>query len=209
MTLSGSQEHTHRLQQWMQQVGISSFNQLAKTAGVSRWQVQQLRQGNIRQMRVENVEKLAKALQVPVGEILSAFGIGEPASSSVAVEQEYRRLQAQLEQQRDSLWQEFQQACLQTLETWMIQWPTAAYAAQQKPDLPAVRLLPLVKPVENLLQTWGLEAIETVGSEVPFDPHRHQLMEGTANAGDLVKIRYIGYQQGDKLLYRAKVSLIR
>ena len=209
MTLSQSQDHAHRLQHWMQQVGISSFNQLAQKAGVSRWQVQQLRQGNVRQMRVENVEKLANALQVPVGEILSAFGITTPASVSVAVEQEYQRLQAQLEQQRDALWQEFQQASLQTLESWMIQWPTAAYAAQQKPELPAVRLLPLIKPVENLLQDWGIEAIETVGAEVRFDPHRHQLMEGTANAGDFVKIRYIGYRHGDKLLYRAKVSLIR
>jgi hypothetical protein len=34
----------------------------------------------------------------------------------------------------------------------------------------------------------------------------HQLLEGTAQPGDLVKVRYTGYRQGDKLLYRVKVS---
>jgi molecular chaperone GrpE (heat shock protein) len=71
-----------------------------------------------------------------------------------------------------------------------------------------VRLLPLVRPVEQLLQQWGVEAIASVGSELAYDPHLHQLMEGTAQPGELVRVRYTGYRIGEKLLYRAKVSPI-
>ncbi len=45
-----------------------------------------------------------------------------------------------------------------------------------------------------------------VGTELPYDSRQHQLMGGTANPGDLVRVRYAGYKQGDRLLYRAKVS---
>lgn len=125
------------------------------------------------------------------------------------LKREYQRLLVQLEQQRQTLWQEFQQSSLGVLESWLLQWPTAAQKAQENPQLAAVRLLPLLRPMEQLLQQWGVEAIAPVGSELPYDPLLHQLMEGTAQPGEIVKIRYTGYLQGDKLLYRAKVSLVR
>ena len=49
-------------------------------------------------------------------------------------------------------------------------------------------------------------AIATVDEELAYDPQDHQLMKGTAQPGELVKVRYVGYKQGDKLLYKAKVS---
>jgi len=129
--------------------------------------------------------------------------------SKIAVEpwkREYERLQRQLEDQRSHLHQEFQQATLQQLESLILQLPTALYAAQLNPQVPASRLTPLLRPLDQLLSAWGIEAIAPVGSEVPYDPQRHQLMEGIANVGDLVNVRYTGYVQGEKLLYRAKVS---
>jgi len=120
---------------------------------------------------------------------------------------EYQRSQLQLEQQRDILLQELQQSTLQLLESLLLQWPTAAQKAQENPQLAAVKIVPLVqKPLEKLLQAWGVEAIAPVGAEIPYDPQLHQLMEGTAQPGEIVKVRYTGYLQGDKLLYRAKVS---
>jgi molecular chaperone GrpE (heat shock protein) len=147
-----------------------------------------------------------------VNELLATFSSESLPTTSpsegeeAALRQEYQRLQQQLAQQRETLRQEFQQSSLQVLESWLVQWPTAAYAAQQNQQLPAARLLPLVRPVEQLLQEWGVDAIASVGSEIPYDPHLHQLMEGTAQPGELVRVRYTGYCQGDKLLYRAKVS---
>lgn len=207
MSASQDKNYTHRLQALMKQAGVSSFKALSRQAGVSEWQVRQLRRGQVSQMRVENLQKLSKVLQISLSELLTTFLTDEPApASAAALQQEYQRLQAQLEEQRTSLMQEFQQASLQTLEPWMRFWPTAAYAAQQKPDLPATKLLPLVRPVEQLLQQWGIEAIEQVGAEVAYDPRRHQLKQGSAEPGQPVKVSNIGYQQGEKLLYRAQVS---
>ncbi|WP_427159491.1 nucleotide exchange factor GrpE [Aliinostoc sp. HNIBRCY26] len=120
---------------------------------------------------------------------------------------EYERSQLQLEQQREVLLQEFQQSSLQLLESLLLQWPTAAQKAQENPQLAAVKILPLVqKPLEKLLQAWGIEAIAPVGAELPYNPQLHQLSKGTAQPGEIVKIRYTGYIQGEKLLYRAEVS---
>lgn len=122
------------------------------------------------------------------------------------LQQEYQRLQAEIEQQKETLLQEFQNSSLQQLESWLIQWPTAAVVAQKNPNLPAIKLLPLIKPVAGLLKQWGVEAIASVGEEIPYDPQSHQLLEGHAEPGEPVRVRYVGYRQGDKLLYRAKVS---
>jgi DNA-binding Xre family transcriptional regulator len=216
MTQAFNSDFTQPLQQLMQGVGISSFKALSKTTGVSEKQLRRLRKGQVDQLRVENLLKLSQVLQVSVSELLATFSSVEAnkpwlpqqeTESLTVLKQEYQRLQQQLENQRDTLKQEFQQSSLQILESWLVQWPTAAYAAGQNQQLPAVRLLPLVRPVEQLMQEWGVEAIASVGSEIPYDPQWHQLMEGIAQPGELVKVRYTGYRLRDsKLLHRAKVS---
>lgn len=211
MSQSADKDFNHPLQQLMQRVGVSSFKALSRKAGVSERQLRRLRLGQVWQMRMETLLKISQALQVPITELLATFSeikLGQELDAQAALKQEYQRLQAQIEQLRESLMQEFQQGSLQVLESWLLQWPTAAYAAQQNPQLPAVRLLALVRPVDQLLQQWGVEAIASVGEEVSYDPRQHQLMQGTAQEGDRVKVRYTGYRQGDKLLYRAKVSPI-
>lgn len=210
---------TQQLQYLMQQVGLPSFKALCQQAGVSRWQVTRLRQGQIMQIRVEPLLKLAQVLQVSLTDLLSIFTEQDiEASPTHAKKQletgpdplawklEYQRLEKQLLQQRQELWQEFQHATLQTLESFLLQWPTAAHAAQNNLQAPAYRLLPLVRPVEQLLQGWGIEPIGPVGVVAPYEPPIHQLMEGTTQPGNPVKIRYVGYRQDAKLLYRAKVS---
>ncbi|MBV9389245.1 MAG: nucleotide exchange factor GrpE [Chroococcidiopsidaceae cyanobacterium CP_BM_ER_R8_30] len=204
--------YTHSLQGLMQRMGISSFKALAQTAGVSERQIRRLRCGEIARMRMDVLLKLSLALQVPITELIVTFGEEstavrqESGLATADLHREYQRLAAQLEEQRQALWQEFQQSSLQILESLILQLPTAAAAAQNNPQLPAARLLPLLQPLSQLLQQWGVEAIAPVGVELPYDPQMHQLMEGTAQKGDRVKVRYTGYRQGDKLLYRAKVS---
>jgi molecular chaperone GrpE (heat shock protein)/DNA-binding Xre family transcriptional regulator len=147
----------------------------------------------------ESTEDLASAIR------------SQPVSMEVNVsesdwKEEYQRLQQVMSQQREQLLQEFQHASLQTLEPWLLQWSAAAYAAQNNPQVPAVNLLPLLRPIDALLQEWGIAAIAQVGEELAFDPQLHQVMEGMADAGDRVRVRYAGYRQGDRVLYRAKVS---
>jgi len=212
-------DFTHQLQDLMQQVGVSSFKALARFAGVSERQLMRLRRGEVQQMRVDTLLKLSQALQVPLTELVVTFSsmkLGgekvmpsqESTQAIAELKREYQRLQVQLEGQRQSIWQEFQQSSLQVLESWLLQWPTAAHKAQENHQLPAVRLLPLLRPMEQLLQQWGVEAIAPVGAELPYNPQLHQLLEGTAQPGEKVKVRYTGYRQGEKLLYRAKVSPI-
>jgi molecular chaperone GrpE (heat shock protein) len=223
--------NTHQLRQMMQQVGISSFKKLGEAANVSDRQIKRLRQGRGTEMQILPLLHLSQILQVSLPELLVTFtepnqklrslpqiptsaltlseSQAEPESSQqklLELQQEYDRLQAQLQQQREELLQEFQQSSLQILEPWLIQWSAAAYAAQQNPQAPAVRLLPLVRPIEQLLHQWGIEQTSAVGSEVSYDPRLHQLMDGIAEPGGLVRVRYAGYTQNGNLLYRAKVS---
>lgn len=200
--------YTAQLHDLMRSSGVSTFKELSRKAGISEKQIRRLRQGQIEQMRLETLQKLSQTLQVSIPDLLATFLTPEkePAQSAADLQREYQRLQSQLVQQREDLWQEFQQTSLQTLEPWLLQWSAAAYAAQQNPQLSAAKLLPLIRPIEQLLQQWGIEAIESVGSEVPYDPHRHQLMSGTAELGALVRVRYVGYQQHDRLIHRVKVS---
>ena len=139
---------------------------------------------------------------------VDATVLGEESQAVANLKREYERLQAQLGTQRQLLEQEFQQQSLQVMESWLLQWPTAAQKARENQQLAAVKLLPLLRPIEQLLQQWGVEAIAPVGAELPYEPQLHQLMEGTAQPGETVKVRYTGYRWGDKLLYRAKVSPI-
>jgi DNA-binding Xre family transcriptional regulator len=198
----------------MQRVGISSFKGLSRKAGVSEWQVRQLRQGHIDQMRVNSLRKIAQALEVSLADLLNTFTTEAPTANAVtptaelaALKLEYQRSQTQLAEQRDQLWQEFQQTTLQAIESWLTFWPAAAHAAQQ-PDtkVTIATLLRLAQPFDQLLQQWGVEPTAAVNAELPYDPTQHQLMDGTAQPGDRVRVRYPGYCQGEKLLYRAKVS---
>lgn len=218
MNQIASSEYARRLRSLMQSVGVSSFKGLGRAAGVTEWQVRQLGQGKAAQMRVEALQKLSQTLQVSLLDLIAEFSeIPKPSNASKShssepdietLSKEYERLQDQLTEQKASLKQEFQQTTLQTLESLLLQLPTVAHAVQQNPDLPASRLLPILRPIDQLLKTWDIEAIAPVGSEHPYDPQIHQLMDGTAQVGDRIKIRYTGYRQGEKLLYRAKVSRV-
>ncbi|MEH2383043.1 MAG: nucleotide exchange factor GrpE [Nostoc sp.] len=210
--------NTQKLQDLMQQVGISSFKALSRAAGVSERQLLRLRQGKLEQMRLDVLLKLSPVLKMPLNELITTFSTVELLQQKAAPTQElleeiadlrkeYQRSQLQLEQQREILLQEFQQSSLQLLESLLLQWPTAAQKAQENPQLAAVKIVPLVqKPLEKLLQAWGVEAIAPVGAELPYNPQLHQLIKGTAQLGEIVKVRYTGYLQGEKLLHRAKVS---
>lgn len=204
-----NQDYSEQLQELMKRAGLSSFRELSRQAGVSRWQVQQLRVGEVLQMRLENLQKLSKTLQMSLTELLAVFDALDEEDSDQrqtrSVQEEYDRLRTQVLEQRESLMQEFQHSSLETIESWLKQWPKAVYAVQQNPNLPASNILPLVSPIEQLLQKWGVEAIASVGSQVPYDPRFHQL-QGRAEPGESVLVVGPGYRQGEKLLHRAEVK---
>ena len=207
-------DYSPQLQQLMQRVGIGSYRQLSETAGVSRWTINQLRQGNVARLRIEGLTRLSQALAVSWPDLLHHFAAVEPTdlpgpetSEDVqALRREYHRLQQQLADQEAVVRQRVQGEAIAILESWLLQWPTATHAVQQNATLPAARLLPLTKPLEALLKAWQVEPIGDVGETQPFDPQIHQPMAGNPQVGQMVRIRYVGYRHGQRLLYRAKVS---
>ncbi|WP_071190372.1 nucleotide exchange factor GrpE [Trichormus sp. NMC-1] len=220
-------DFTQKLQNLMQRVGISSFKSLSLAANVSERQILSLRRGQLQQMRVEVLVKLSNSLQLSLSEFIATFSDASSDFQALSatvntphpntekkllqeiadLKREYERIVLTLAQQRELLQQEFQQSSLQILESLLLFWPTAAQKAKENPQLEAIKIVPLVqKSLEKLLQAWGVEAIASVGAEIPYNPQLHQLLEGTAQPGEIVKVSYIGYSQGEKLLYRAKVN---
>ena len=176
----------------MQAANIKTYRALADKAGVSRWQIQQLRTGNIEKMRVEALAKISAALQIQITDLLKQFSnILTPSPHPLLSHPPLSQTHA-----------------LQTLETWLTQWPTIAKRAQTHPDLAAAKLLPFIRPVEQLMREWNVEPLATIDEQIPYDPTWHQLTKGIAEPGELVQVTHTGQTHHGKLLHRAKVKPI-
>ncbi|MFN9206021.1 MAG: nucleotide exchange factor GrpE [Pseudanabaena sp.] len=207
-------DRTEILRLLMKQVGISSFQILSERTGISRRAIDTLRKGTAATLRYADLAKLAEVLQIEVTEVIAKFisdsnNPESPISEIAALREEYQRLQQKLELQKFELRSQFERETIQQLESLILQLPSAAYAAQQNPNMLAKNILPLLRPIDALLQKWGITAIGSVGKEVNFYSQKHQLMEGSdeIKEGDIAIVRYVGYMQGEKLLYRARVSI--
>ena len=207
-------DRTEILRLLMNQVGISSFQILSERTGISRRAIDTLRKRNAATLRYADLAKLAEVLQIEVTEVIAKFisdsnNPQSPIIEVAALREEYQRLQQKLELQNVELRSQFERETIQQLESLILQLPSAAYAAQQNPNMLAKNILPLLRPIDALLQKWGITAIGAVGKEVDFDSQKHQLMEGSdeIKEGDVAIVRYVGYMQGEKLLYRARVSI--
>jgi DNA-binding Xre family transcriptional regulator len=83
---------SQRLRSRLQVLGIASFGALARQAGVSEWQVRQLRQGNVEHMRLGSLNKLSQALQMQLDELVvmaqpAPDGSASPAAGRAAAPQ--------------------------------------------------------------------------------------------------------------------------
>jgi transcriptional regulator with XRE-family HTH domain len=175
-----------RLVELMRAAGVSSFAALCKKTGVSEKALRRLRRLQLSQMQVVTLGKIAGGLDLSLERLVQVFS--EAGAEEAVDGAEMVRVQA-----------------LQVLEPWLLQWSGAVYAAQQNPAAPAVKLVPLMRPVELLVESWGLVGIGSVGEVGMFDPLRHEGMEEGLAEGDRVRVVACGYSRGDRLLYRARV----
>jgi DNA-binding Xre family transcriptional regulator len=189
--------------------GIPSLVALSVKAQVSIGAVKRLQSGNLAAMQIQTVAKLAQALNVSIEDLMRLGESGTappPPILSFGLQQEYDRLLQQFNQQETHLQERFQRDALQTLEPWLLQWSAAAYAAQTNSQLTAIKLLPLLRPIEMLLAQWAVTAIGAVGEELAYDPTVHQPMNSEdLAAGTTVRIRFSGYGYQGQVLHRAKV----
>ena len=190
-------DFTSVLAQHMSDRGIPSFRALSQQSGVSRSAIDRLRRGQVLQMQVNTLLKLANFLKLDLEVLIRSLS---PPSSDSAI---------QPESQPSVMSEEtFQRSALHTLEPWLLQWSAAANAARRNPQLAAVKLLPLLHPIDILLTEWGVEILGRVGEELRYDPTLHQSMESGVplQVGDRVRVRFSGYRYRGNLLHRAKVS---
>jgi DNA-binding Xre family transcriptional regulator len=202
--------NTLKLQELMQKVGINSLRELYRSTGTSAHTIRKLRSNELDTLRWQTLVKISSILQISVNELIDIFGDKSIARSDdrslEKLQQEYQHLQQQLVQQRETIQAEFQYQSLQTLESFLTYFPAAKYAAKNNPDFPASKIFPLVQSIDRLIQQWGVSVIGEIGAEITYDPRWHQLIEGAANPDELVTVRYVGYRQNDRLIFRAKVS---
>lgn len=194
---------TPKLRQRMQDQDIPSFAELRRRSGLTRSQLRRVRQGQAAQLSLTTLAKLCDALGCSLTAGIQQF-CPDLANASDLLEREVPTEKIALEAR---MLERVQAQVLDQLESLLLQWPTAAHAARQNPTAPAVKLLPLLKPLEQLLTAWSIEPIGTVGESLPYNPQSQTWM-GTGDApilGTPVQVRYVGYRQGDRLLYRAKV----
>jgi len=215
------------LKRWMVTAKVRSWRALADAAQVSMYQVRLLRQGNLDRLRLDAIGRIAKALNVTPIDLLGMANNADntkPASDQspaqrlapdvhaaelVQLQQEYHRLKTRLESEREQLLAEFQRSSLQILEPWLLNWYKAVAAAQHNPHIPATNLLPLLRPLDQLLEHWAVEQIAPIGEEVVYDPQWHQLAWGHAQPGDRVKVTMPGFRHQGRLLHRAQVSIVQ
>jgi transcriptional regulator with XRE-family HTH domain len=215
--LHATSDFTAVLTLYMSDRGIPSFRALSKASGLSRSAIDRLRRGQLPQMQVNTLLKLASFLKIDLESLVrslsplpidpeeqplnpdESYSVPISASISIPISTPISRADAE---------ELFQRSALQTLEPLLLQWSAAATAAQNNPQLPAARLLPLLRPMELLLTEWGVTVIGSVGEDLAYDPIEHQGMESDdmLHPGDRVRVRFSGYRHLGNLLHRAKVS---
>ncbi|MTJ48277.1 nucleotide exchange factor GrpE [Dolichospermum sp. UHCC 0259] len=117
-----------------------------------------------------------------------------------------QRLREELKQQSQQLQSDFQNETFTQLQTLLSNYPTVKKIALAKPELPAKNLVSLFTSLDNLITSWGYTVIGETWEQVNYNPQLHQADSDDIQEGELVYIRFIGYQDGDKVLYPAKVS---
>ena len=118
-----------------------------------------------------------------------------------------QRLREELEAQSMLLKSDFRSEVFEQLQTLLTNYPTAREMAKIKPDLPAKNLISLFTSLENLLENWGYETIGKPWEKVSYNPQIHQADSDDIEVGESVYVRFVGYRDGDNILYPAKVSL--
>ena len=117
-----------------------------------------------------------------------------------------QRLREELKQQSQQLQSDFQNETFTQLQTLLRNYPTVKTMVLAKPELPAKNLVSLFTPLDNLITSWGYTPIGETWQQVNYNPQLHQADNDDIQEGELVYIRFVGYQNGDKILYPAKVS---
>lgn len=187
------------LQDLMTQKDIKNYLELSRKSKVSELQFYRLENNLLDHIPLGVLKKIATTLNISLPSLIEQLSNSFDRAS----------VNDTLSIENETLIKEYQQETICILESLLLQLPTVVYAVKNNPDLPANRLLPMLEPINQLLFAWGISSIGQVGDIVDYNPQEHELMDNDDSENiSTVEIRYVGYRQQDKLLYRAKVTPI-
>ncbi len=190
----------------LQQAGIADWQQLQQLSGLTTEQVNQVRMGNVHQISLLQLQRIADVLDWSLDHLLSAYGLSTLHHENRALRQEGLRLQEMLRQQQTASAETWQRDAFTLLQSLLTTYPSIRQMIHTKPDLPAKNLSSLFTSLDNVVQAWNYEPIGAVWSQVVYDPQLHQPDQPDLAAGELVYVRFIGYKLGNVILCPAKVS---
>lgn len=191
----------------LSELGIPSWQALQQKSGLTLPSLRRVRRGEIGQLKLDQLQQLASALNWSLEDMLHIFGIlSRKATEIEQLQQQCLRLREELQQQASLVQTDERNSAFEQLQTLLTNYPTARRMTESKPDLPAKNLVALFTPLENLLKSWGYEPIGTPWKQVPYNPQLHQPDTSDITEGELVYIRFVGYRDGDRILSPAKVS---
>lgn len=217
------------LQERMNQLEIPSWKALAEKSGLTVLQLRLARQGAIAELKLSQLIQLATALHWKLEELLHNFAAVssaitekiEPSFTPTQIQEEFLlasahqeeelrqqclRLRDELQQQKSQLRADFREATFEQLQPLLTNYPSARQMAEAKPSLPAKNLSALFTPLDNLLESWGIEPIGFAWEQVAYNPQLHQADTDSIAEGELVYIRFVGYRAQERILCPAKVS---
>ncbi|MBD2498118.1 hypothetical protein [Nostoc sp. FACHB-280] len=132
--------------------------------------------------------------------------VAQITAEKEALHQEGLRLHQELQQQQLQLTEELRVTTFEQLQTLLTNYPSIHQMVSVKPELPAKNLLSMFTPLDNLLGKWGYELIGKPWEQVPYNSQLHQPDKADITEGELVYIRFVGYQHQGRILCPAKVS---
>ena len=191
------------LHQLMHNAKIATYLQLSRQSNVPELQFYRIENGLLDKIPLGIIKKIATTLDISLASLIDYLDFEN-------TDKKFPQKNHNLSLDNQLLITEYQQETILILESLLLQLPTFIHGVNHNPDLPASRLLPLLQPLEELLWRWEIHPIGKVGDIVDYNPEEHDLMEDSdLNFDNIpqVKIRYVGYRQKEKLLYRAKVSI--
>jgi hypothetical protein len=201
----------------MQRVGIPNWKALKAKSGLNKTAFLQLRDNEAAKLKFTEITNLATILNLPIFELLEKLSILQPNPELELSRQECSKLQQQLQQiatEKETLRQqpveltnEFRDfSTFEQLQTLVTNYSSIYQMVDENPELPAKNLLSMFTPLDNLLSEWGYQPIGKAGEQVAYNPQIHQPDATDISEGELVYIRFVGYQHQDKILCLAKVS---
>ena len=198
----------------LKELNFSNWEDLQEKSGLSRESLPYLAGGNFHHITFGDLTKLAASLKWSFAELLDNLGLDYTwknrqkhlLEEKEELQRECGRLRKIIKQQKAEIIADVRESTFQQLQSLLTNYPSIRPMTEAKPNLPAKNLIPLLTPLEELLESWGYETIGKPWEEVSFNLQLHQADRDEIAEGDLVYVRFVGYRNGDKILCPAKVS---